>query len=248
MHLAVHLLSIGVRQDPTQSRSPRREGAGAVVRESLGQQLIQSVDRAAATRWSAAQERAGALAGSRDERVQAVTASIRREVGLAGAASGGTAAIPGVGLGTASAAFAVELAWTTVRMCDLIMTIAAIHGHDRAGVEERRMWILSILTYRDGAAGLLTRFAAEFAETQGGVRRLSERSMQRINASVARVVVGKYGRRAGIAAAGRVVPFGIGAALGYGINSRAVSTMSAHAHSFFVEFPIAMDAIDVEPR
>jgi len=228
----------------------RRVGAGTVVRESLGQQLIQSVDRATATRWVAAQDRAHAIDGTREDRVRAVTATIRREVALAGAASGGTAAVPGVGLATASAAFAVELAWTTVRLCDLIMTIAVIHGHDRAGLEERRMWILSILTYRDGAAGLLARFAAELAETSGrsGARRLSERSLQRINASVGRVVVRKYGTRAGVAAIGRAVPFGIGAALGYGINSRAVSTVSGHAHGFFTDFPIALEAIDVEPR
>jgi len=221
-----------------------------VVRESFAQQLIQSVDRATATRWSAAQDRAAALTGSRDERVAAATASIRRDVALAGAASGGTAAVPGVGLATASAAFALELAWTTVRLSDLIMTIAAIHGHDRAGLEERRMWILSILTYRDGAAGMVTRIATELAESPGrrGARRLSERSIQKINSSVARVVVGKYGKRAGVAAIGRAVPFGIGAALGFGINSRAVSTVSEHAHSFFIDFPIALESIDVEPR
>jgi len=125
-----------------------------------------------------------------------------------------------------------------------------IHGHGRAGLVERRMWILSILTYRDGAAGILAAFAAELAETSGrsGVRRMSERTMQRINATVGRVVVGKYGKRAGVAAVGRAVPFGIGAALGFGINHRAVSTVSAHAHSFFCEFPIALEAIDVEPR
>lgn len=221
-----------------------------MVRATLGQQLIQSVDRATATRWAAAQERADRLVGTRDERVAAVTASIRREVALAGAASGGTAAVPGVGLGAASAAFAMELAWTTVRLCDLIMTIAVIHGHGRAGLEERRMWVLSILTYRDGAAGVLARFVAETTEIGGrsGVRRLSERSMQKINASVGRVVVGKYGTRAGVAAVGRAVPFGVGALLGYGINSRAVSTISAHTHTFFSEFPIALEAIDVEPR
>lgn len=231
-------------------REPRRVGAATVVRESLGQQLIQSVDRATATRWQAAQERADALEGTRDEQVATVTRNIRREVALAGAASGGTAAVPGVGLGTAAAAFAVELAWTTVRLCDLIMTIAVIHGHGRAGLEERRMWILSILTYRDGAAGILAGFVAELAETSGrrGVRRLSERTMQRVNASVARVVVGKYGKRAGVAAVGRAVPFGIGAALGYGVNRRAVSTVGEHAHRFFSEFPIALEAIDVEPH
>lgn len=169
---------------------------------------------------------------------------------MAGAASGGTAAVPGVGLMTATTAFAVELGWSTVRLTDLIMTIAVIHGHDRASYEERRMWVLSILAYRDGAAGVLAKLAGEFAEAPGrrGLRRLSERSVQRINASVARVVVRRYGTRAGVAAIGRAVPFGVGAALGYGINSRTVAAVSEHAHGFFTEFPIALEAIDVEPR
>ena len=230
-------------------RTPRRAGSDNVVRATVGQQLIAGVDRAATTRWDAARERAGELQGPRDEQVTIVTARIRRELGLAGAASGGTAAVPGVGLVTVTAAFAAELGWSTVRLTDLIMTIAVIHGHDRATFEERRMWVLSILAYRDGAAGVLAKLVAEFAEApgRGSMRRLSERSVQKINASVARVVVRRYGTRAGVAAVGRAVPFGVGAALGYGINSRTVAMVSDHTHAFFTDFPIALDAIDVEP-
>lgn len=230
-------------------RTPRRAGAATVVRASVGQQLVEAVDRAASTRWEAARQRAGALEGPRDEQVGVVTARVRRELGLAGAASGGTAAVPGVGLVTATAAFAAELGWSTVRLTDLIMTIAAIHGHDRATLDERRMWVLSILAYRDGAAGVLAKLAGEFADAPGrrSVRRLSERSIQQINASVARVVVRRYGTRAGVAAIGRAVPFGVGAAIGYGINSRTVGVVSGHAHDFFTEFPLALHAIDVEP-
>ena len=180
----------------------------------------------------------------------AFTARVRRELGLAGAAAGGTAAVPGVGLGTASAAFAVELGWTTVRLAHLIMTIAAVHGHDRAGLEERRMWVLAILTHRDGAASVVTRLAADIAEKPGrsSARRVSERSLQQINASLSRVVMQRYGARAGVRAIGRAVPFGIGAALGYGVNTRAVATVGRHAHDFFTDFPLSLDAIDVDPR
>jgi hypothetical protein len=45
----------------------------------------------------------------------------------------------------------------------------------------------------------------------------------------------------------RVAAVGVGAALGYGINSRTVSAVSEHAHGFFTDFPIALDAIDVQP-
>jgi hypothetical protein len=238
------------RRSTVTGRTPRRVGTEDVVRATIGQQLISGVDRAATTRWDAARLRAGGLQGPRDEQVDLVTTRIRRELGLAGAASGGTAAVPGVGLVTATAAFAAELGWSTVRLTDLIMTIAVIHGHDRASFEERRMWVLSILAYREGAAGVLANLMAEFAEApgRGSVRRLSERSVQKINASVAQVVVRRYGTRAGVAAVGRAVPFGIGAALGYGINSRTVGMVSDHTHTFFTEFPIALSAIDVDPR
>jgi hypothetical protein len=229
-------------------RDQRPEGSISVVRESFSAQLLDAVDKAVVTRWAAAQDRARELPGDRDERVEAVTARIRRELGVAGAASGGTAAIPGVGFGTASATFVVELSWSTLRLADLILTVAAIHGHDRADVEERRMWVLSILTYREGAAGMVTKLAQEMAQssTQTGVRRLSPRMMKRINTSMGRAVVAKFGARRGVAALGRAVPFGIGAVLGYGMNSKAVTITAKHAHAFFTEYPIALDAIDTE--
>lgn len=219
------------------------------MRRPVAEQLLEAVDRAVETRWAAAQERArDAVGDDRAERVDSVTAKISRELGAAGAASGGMAAVPGVGLGTASAAFAVELGWSTVRLADLILTIAAIHGHDRASVDERRMWVLSILTYREGAAGMVAKLAAEMAETTKGtgVRRLTTKSVKRINTTMGRAVVSKYGARRGVAALGRAVPFGIGAVLGYGMNTRAVTVTAGHAHSFFTEFPIELNAIDTD--
>ncbi|MFT6292127.1 MAG: hypothetical protein ACJAR2_002741 [Ilumatobacter sp.] len=219
-----------------------------MVRDSVSTQLLEAIDKAVVTRWDAAQERARNLPGDRDERVEAITAKIRRELGVAGAASGGTAAIPGVGIGTASATFVLELSWSTLRLADLILTVAAIHGHDRADVEERRLWVLSILTYRDGAAQMVAKLAEEMAQSsnQTGVRRLSPRMIKRINTSTGRAVVAKFGARRGVAALGRAVPFGIGAVLGYGMNSKAVTITAKHAHAFFNEYPITLDAIDTE--
>jgi hypothetical protein len=215
----------------------------------VAEQLTDAIDKAVETRWAAAQERARNLEGvDREQRVEALTTKIRRELGAAGAASGGTAAIPGVGLGAATATFAFELGWSTMRLADLILTIAAIHGHDRASVDERRMWVLSILTYREGAAGMITKLAAEVGDTSSRscVRRLTTASVKRINATMGRAVVAKYGARRGVAALGRAVPFGIGAVLGYGMNTRAVTMTAGHAHAFFTEFPITLDAIDTE--
>lgn len=227
----------------------RVPGEASVVGRSIAEQLVEAIDKTVETRWTAAQDRARQFPGlDRDQRVEAVTARIRYELGAAGAASGGTAAIPGIGFGVATATFTVELAFSTMRLADLILTIAAIHGHDRTSVDERRMWVLSILTYRDGAAGMLTKLAAEMGETTGrtGVRRLTTTSVKRINATMGNAVLAKYGARRGVAALGRAVPFGIGAVLGYGMNTRATSITAGHAHSFFTEFPITLDAIDTD--
>ena len=218
-----------------------------MVEAPLAQQLLEAVDRAVEGRWNAARERARSLDGGRDERVAAVTEQVRRELGVAGAASGGAAAVPGVGVGAVTATFLVELAWSTMRLADLILTIAAIHGHDRAGVEERRLWVLSILAYRDGASGAVTQLAEQLAASRSGPgRALSARSLQRINLTMGRALAARYGTRRGAAAAARAVPLGVGAALGYGINRRLVTLTAEHAHGFFSNFPIGLEAIDVD--
>lgn len=229
-------------------RSDRTPGSSSVVRDPVVTQLLEAIDRAVETRWAAARARARQFDGDREQRVEAVTAKIRRELGAAGAASGGTAAIPGVGMGTVAASFAVELGWSTVRLADLILTIAAIHGHDRAELDERRMWVLSILTYRDGAAGAVAKLATELtgSPAERGARQLTHRTIRQINSSIGAAVVAKYGSRRIVAALGRAVPFGVGAVLGYGMNTRAATMTAKHAHSFFTDFPIAMAAIDTD--
>src|SRR6056297_3092818 len=209
-------------------RSERTSSTSSVQRDPVVSQLLDAIDRAVETRWSAAQLRARQFEGGREERVDAATAKIRRELGATGAASGGTAAIPGVGLGTVAASFAVELGWSTVRLADLILTIGVIHGHDRADVDERRLWVLSVLTYRDGAAGAVAKLAAEWTGSPAGrgARRLTHRTIRQMNSTIGASVIAKYGSRRFVAALGRAVPFGIGAVLGYGMNTRAV-TMTA---------------------
>lgn len=228
-------------------RRTKDSDAGSIVRQPVATQLLDAVDQAVESRWEAARARARTISnGTRDERVEQLTLAIKRELGVAGAAAGGAAAVPGVGLATTSAAFVVELGWTTVRLADLILTIAAIHGHDRATVDERRLWVLSILTFQGGAVGAVSKLADDLAGPGTGPRTVSRRSLQRMNTLIGRTVVSKYGARRGVAALGRAVPFGIGAVLGYGINTRTVAMTAKHAHSFFNDFPITIDAIDVE--
>ena len=200
-------------------RTPRRAGTDNVVRASVGQQLDRGVDRAATTRWEAARQRAGELQGPRDEQVAVVTARIRRELGLAGAASGGTAAVPGVGLVTAHR--------SVRRRARLVDGAPDRSDHDDrrhprprpgelrgapdVGALDPRLprWCCG----RPGQARWRVRRCARAPQRTPPVGAVgSRRSTPRSRRSSVR----RYGTRAGVAAVGRAVPFGVGAAIGYG--------------------------------
>ena len=123
----------------------------------IATRMISTIDDVSANRWDAAVERARALPGTiRPEKVQALTDQFARELGAAGAAAGVAAAAPAGGTMATLAATPAELAWFTARAGDLILTMAALHGHPNPSVDERRAWVLAVLIYggsaRDGLA------------------------------------------------------------------------------------------------
>ncbi len=213
---------------------------------AIGQRIVAAVEEGVHQRWGPALLRAATADGtSVDGRVQAVTAGFRQELGVAGAAAGGASAVPGVGLATTSAAFALELAWSTVRLTDLVLTIAALHGHRDATVEERRLWVLSILTYGDGATSMVTKLASELGGGLGGSagRSVPAETVRQLNKAIGVAIVTRYGTRRGALAVGRAIPFGVGAALGYGLNSYMVKATARHADAFFASLPVRVDSI-----
>jgi hypothetical protein len=130
---------------------------------------LAGVDRVVTSRWDLAQRAAAATTGSTGERIDQLKRSFARELATVGAAAGATAATPLVGTGVAMATAAAELSWFTLRAGDLIMAIAAVHGHRDPSVEERRAWVLSILAFGGSAAAALS----ELVDKDGGGRRTS---------------------------------------------------------------------------
>ena len=216
-------------------RLPARLGV-----ESLGSVLLEAVDRAASTRWRVAVRRAASAPGTTvDEKVAAVTRTFARELAVAGAATGGAAAVPGVGTATAMAATAADLGWFTLRIADLVLTIAALHGHQRASVEERRAWILSVLAFGEGSAAGFARMAGEMGQDLGrkALSRIPAGVLRAINRKLGRSVLTRFGARRGVITLGRVLPFGIGAAVGGSANYMSVQAIGRHADSFFRSLP-----------
>lgn len=218
----------------------------STAKPTLGQRVLDAVDEGVERRWEPARLRAASTAGATlDGRVIDVTQSFRRELGLAGAAVGGTAAVPGVGIGTSTAAFVAELGWSTVRLSDLILTIAALHGRSDVSTDERRLWVLSILTYGDSAASKVARLTGELGMTVGpqASQRIPAETIRQMNNRLGCMILSRYGSRRGALAIGRMVPFGIGAALGYGLNAYVVKSTARHAHRYFVDPPHQSDRL-----
>jgi hypothetical protein len=219
--------------------------------ERIAQRILASVDQVSNSRWDAAVRRAATLPGVlRPDKVKALTDSFARELGAFGATAGAAAAAPAVGTTATLLATMAELAWFTTRAGDLILTVAALHGHPNPTVDERRAWVLAVLIYggsaRDGFAKALNQ--ATTGLTPAATNKLSASTLQSANRVMSKLIVRRYGTRRGVVALGTALPLGIGAVVGGGANYMAIRSLARHADEFFARLPysaIDVTAIDV---
>ena len=201
--------------------------------------MVKAVDKAVMTRWPIALRNAAATSGSVEERVAQVEKSFRRELTVAGAAAGATAAVPGVGTAAAFSLAAAEFSLITVRSADMILAIAATHGLEDSTVEERRTWVLAVLLFGDAAAKGATKLAGELGKGLGSkaTNRVSAAQLAKLNRAMGRTIVTKYGTKRGAVVLCRLLPFGIGAAIGGSANYLLTNALASHANSFFLNLP-----------
>ena len=223
--------------------------------ERLTTGLLGTIDEVSSSRWDAAVKRAAVQPGQiRPEKIKALTDSFAREVTAAGAAAGAIAASPAFGTSATLLTAAAELAWFTGRAGDLILTIAALHGHPNPTVEERRAWVLAVLIYGGSARDELSRAINEASTgiaPPSADRRLPIATLQMANRAMGKVVFRRYGAKRSAAAVGRMIPLGIGAAIGGTANYTAIRSLARHADEFFTRLPysaIDADSIDVTGR
>lgn len=197
--------------------------------------VLRAIDHAVHDRWPAALRRAATTTGTTPERVARITHTFSTELAAVGAATGGVAALPGVGTIASLAASAADVGWTTTRACDLVMSVAAVHGHTEAPPEVRRAWVVAVLGYGTGAAEVLPRILAaeERAAHDRATGRLSGGSLAALNQGFGRTLVTRWALRKLATSVGKALPFGIGAAIG-GVANRASARMIArHADLLF---------------
>jgi hypothetical protein len=223
--------------------------------ERLAAGMLGTIDEVSSNRWDAAVKRANGLPGHiRPEKLKALTDSFAREVSAAGAAAGVVAASPAFGTSATLLTATAELAWFTARAGDLILTIAALHGRPDPSVEERRAWLLAVLIYGGSARDEFSRAVNEASTGMvavGPERRLPIGAIQLANRLMSKALFRKYGARRGVAAVGRMVPLGIGAAIGAAANYTAIRALARNADEFFARLPysaIDVDSVDVTGR
>lgn len=196
--------------------------------------VIRAIDHAVTSRWAAARTRAAATTGPVPDRVAAITQATSTELALVGAATGGVAALPGVGTVAALATSAADVGWTTTRACDVVMAIGAVHGHTEAPAPVRKAWIVAVLGYGTDAAAVLPRIlAAEVEAHDRAAGRVSGGSLAALNQGFGRTLVTKWAMRKLATSLGKALPFGIGAVIGAVANRASARMIARHADLLF---------------
>lgn len=159
----------------------------------------------------------------------------RKELGTVGAATGGTAAMPGTGTSVALGLGFADVSWTTARLGEMIMALGIAYGHSAEEIEIRRAWILAVLGMAMGAASALESAVPGIAG-KGGAKLVSAipiSQIVRINQLLGGRIIVKYGEKQGVIKLGKLAPFGIGAALGGGGNVLLVRAVGNRGKDFF---------------
>ncbi len=222
------------------------------VLDVAGKALIEGVDRAVVGRWERAVATARAAPGdSPSAKSRVIAAPIRKRMTALGAAAGATAAAPGVGTGVAVSTLAAELGVVALQTTDMVMAIGAAHGHVDATPEERRAWVLAVLAFGDDAAEEFTSLARDMGlrvengraidianeAIGGGAGQMATiDALRRINTTLVGQVLKKWGTRRGAATVGKLLPFGVGAAVGGSANWLMLREFAKQAERFFANY------------
>lgn len=204
--------------------------------DEITKTVIDAVHSAAESRWEPAQRRAAELFGvTHEQKLIAVRKHFQKELVGIGTATGAVGALPGAGTATAITMGLADIGWVTVRNADLIFTVAALHGHTEADVEERTAWVLAVLVFGDSAAASYEALARELGKKAASVA--TSATMKKMNKAMARKVFKSYGTKKGVLAVGKALPFGVGAVFGGATSYSGLKGLIKDADLFFRQIP-----------
>ena len=233
----------------------------APKRRHTGTTVLSTIDRIVEGRYENASALVDSLRArpdspSSDAMVDELVRRYSMELAAIAALSGGAAALPGTGTAAAALATGADVAYTIGKLSEMVLAIGVAYGHDAQSIEERRAWVLAVLSMGRSAAvtvdGLAGRIGAE-----GGARLvagITSRQLDAVNSKLAAKMLARLASEQTAARLGRLLPFGIGAGVGAAGNVMIVRSVARAARSFFAVPPqqrgrhlrVVDDVIDVE--
>lgn len=202
--------------------------------------VLPSVDRLVESRYDAAAALVARLRAEHpdltdDQLVERIVRRFSRELGVVAAMSGGAAAVPGAGTAAAVLTAGADVAYSVSRLGEMVLAIGIAYGHDAASFEERKAWVLAVLSMSRGAVAGLDGLAAKIGAEGGAAAlvSLTGAQLESINSKLAAKVVAKLSTDAAVSRLGRVLPFGIGAGVGAAGSIAIARSVARQARRFF---------------
>ncbi|WP_194948488.1 hypothetical protein [Actinomyces trachealis] len=150
------------------------------------------------------------------ELIDLAGARFRRDAGLTSGAVGASAALPAVGTGTATALTVGQTGMFLASAVTYVLSVAELHGLRVVDPERRRALVMSSLLGQQGAEavqgqlGLSTLFWAAQMLAQMPIP-----TVRTVNKDLAKRLSKRQATKTGALALGRLLPFGIGAIIGW---------------------------------
>ncbi|MDV2474354.1 hypothetical protein F8M49_01125 [Rhodococcus zopfii] len=154
-----------------------------------------------------------------DQLLRKLETTFVSSVTASGAATGGAAAVPGVGTAAALAMTTGDISWFMASAAGHVLSALRVHGFHITDLEHQKAIVLTVLAGGGGSA-FFGKAAARTGPHLGKLlaNAVPATTIRSVNKVLGRNFVTRYGTRQGILVLGRTAPFGIGAAIGAGGN------------------------------
>jgi hypothetical protein len=184
-----------------------------------------------------------------DEVVRLLERRYRSAVTAVGAASGGAAVLLGAGTGLSLASAALEISAFVEATALFALAMAEVHGLRTEDPHVRRALVLAILV--GDAGGKMSEIAGSDA-TSGWAHVLAQHApdetVRRVNHTLGKHVLPRFGIRQEALALGRALPFGIGAGIGAVGNAVLAHGVISAARRVFGTPPLRLPPRVIEGR
>jgi len=160
----------------------------------------------------------------------------------AGAGVGAAAAAPGVGTVAALALSGGEALGFLNATALYVLSRAEVHGMPLHDIERRRTLVMAVMLGEAGAKSVQQvagRTGQHWARQL--VKSIPQAKVKAVNRVLGRHFVTKYGTKQGIVVLGRVIPFGIGAAIGGAANAAFSQGIIKASDRAFSRAPVAWE-------